>query len=264
MDKVAGDPPKRAPVVLEPLDEGAIWRVRLATPKANILDMEKTALLSSIFGRAREARELKAILIQGDGGHFSYGASVEEHLPGKFEPMIRGFHRLFHQLLDANVVTLAAVRGQCLGGGLELAGFCNRVFASPDAKLGLPEIALGVLPPVASVALAERVGRGHAEDLCLSGRSITAEQAARIGLVDEIADDPAEAALGYAREHLLPRSASSLRFAVRAIRTGFAERFRKQLAEVERLYLQDLMSTADALEGLRAFVEKREPSWSNR
>ncbi len=264
MDQLEGDPPKRTPVVLETLDDGAIWRVRLATPKANILDMEKTALLSAIFARAREARGLKAILIQGDGAHFSYGASVEEHLPGKFEPMILGFHRLFHQLLDANVVTLAAVRGQCLGGGLELAGVCNRVFASPDAKLGQPEIVLGVLPPVASVALAERVGRSHAEDLCLSGRSITAEQAARIGLVDEIADDPAEAALGYAREHLLPRSASSLRLAVRAIRLGFAERFRKQLAEVERLYVQDLMSTADAVEGLRAFMEKREPSWSNR
>ena len=83
----------------------------MATPQANIIDMEKTALLSSIFGRAREARDLKAILIEGEGVNFSYGASVEEHLPDKFEPMIRGFHRLFHQLLDAGIVTLAAVRG---------------------------------------------------------------------------------------------------------------------------------------------------------
>ena len=161
-------------------------------------------------------------------------------------------------------MTLAAVRGQCLGGGLELAGFCNRLFASPDAKLGQPEIALGVLAPVASVVLAERVGRSRAEDLCLSGRSLTAAEAERIGLVDEIAEDPTEAALGYAREYLLPRSASSLRIAVRALRSGFAERFRAQLAEVERLYLQELMSTTDALEGLQAFLEKRAPSWSNR
>ena len=100
------------PVVLEELDGGTIWQVRLATPKANIIDMEKTGILRSIFDRARDERSLKAIVIEGDGPHFSFGASVEEHLPGKFEAMIRGFHRLFHQLLDSGVPTLAAVRGQ--------------------------------------------------------------------------------------------------------------------------------------------------------
>lgn len=250
-------------VVMQALEHGAVWRVTLATPKANLLDIEMSAQLSSIFDRAREARALKAILIEGQGAHFSYGASVQEHLPGKCEAMLRGFHRLFYQLLELNVVTLAAVRGQCLGAGLELAAFCHRVFASPDARLGQPEIALGVLAPVASVALAERVGRSPAEDLCLSGRSIAAEQALLIGLVDEIAEDPAEAALGYVREFLLPRSASSLRIAARAIRSGYARRFREELAEIERLYLEDLMSTKDAVEGLEAFLEKRDPSWSN-
>jgi cyclohexa-1,5-dienecarbonyl-CoA hydratase len=225
--------------------------------------MEKTEQLRSIFRRAGDDGHLKAIVIEGEGPHFSFGASVEEHLPGKFEPMLRGFHGLFDQMLESSVMTLAAVRGQCLGGGLELAGFCHRVFASADAKLGQPEIVLGVFAPVASVALIERVGRGCAEDLCLSGRSITAEEAARIGLVDEIATDPAEAALAYAREHLLPRSASSLRLAVRAARAGFAERFRKDLADVERLYIETLMSTSDAVEGLEAFLEKRSPSWSD-
>jgi cyclohexa-1,5-dienecarbonyl-CoA hydratase len=251
------------PVRLETLDDGALWHVFLATPKANILDMEKTELLGSIFDRAREERSLKAIVIDAEGPHFSFGASVEEHLPGKFESMIPGFHRLFDRMLESSVMTLAAVRGQCLGGALELVSFCHRVFASGGAKLGQPEIVLGVLAPVASVLLAERVGRGAAEDLCLSGRSIAAAEAARIGLVDEIADDPGEAALAYAREHLLPRSASSLRLAVRAARAGFAARFRRDLAEVERLYLEDLMSTADAKEGLRAFVEKRKPFWSD-
>lgn len=250
-------------VVMQALEHGAVWRVTLATPKANLLDIEMSAQLSSIFDRAREARALKAILIEGQGAHFSYGASVQEHLPGKCEAMLRGFHRLFYQLLELNVVTLAAVRGQCLGAGLELAAFCHRVFASPDARLGQPEIALGVLAPVASVALAERVGRSPAEDLCLSGRSIAAEQALLIGLVDEIAEDPAEAALGYVREFLLPRSASSLRIAARAIRSGYARRFREELAEIERLYLEDLMSTKDAVEGLEAFLEKRDPSWSD-
>jgi cyclohexa-1,5-dienecarbonyl-CoA hydratase len=250
-------------VRLEVLDDGAIWHVMLATPKANILDMEKSELLSSIFERARDDRNVKAIVLDSEGPHFSFGASVEEHLPGKFEAMIRGFHALFGRMLDASVVTLAAVRGQCLGGGLELVIFCNRVFAAPSAKLGQPEILLGVFAPVASAMLAERVGRGAAEDLCLSGRSLDAEEAMGVGLVDEVADDPTEAALAYARKHLVPRSASSLRLAVRAVRAGFDRRFRGDLAEIERLYLDDLMSTADANEGLEAFLEKREPAWKN-
>ena len=251
------------PVRVEPLEQGALWRVVLATPKANIVDMEKTAILRSIFEAAADQRDLKAIVIEGEGPHFSFGASVKEHLPGSYEPMIRGFHALFQCMLDASVPTLAALRGQCLGGGLELASFCHRVFAAPHASLGQPEIQLGVFAPVASVFLVERVGRGAAEDLCLSGRSLPADEALRIGLVDEIADDPSEAALAYVREHLLPRSASSLRLALRAVRRGLADRFREELAQVERLYFENLMSTADATEGLKSFLEKRKPKWSN-
>jgi cyclohexa-1,5-dienecarbonyl-CoA hydratase len=250
-------------VLLERLDGDAIWHVRLNTPKANIVDMDKSERLGAIFGRARESPGLKAIVIDGAGPHFSFGASVEEHLPGKFESMIRGFHRLFREMLETNVATLAAVRGQCLGGALELVSFCNRVFATAEARLGQPEIVLGVFAPVASVILAERVGRGAAEDLCLSGRSLTGDEARAVGLVDEIAEDPTEAALAYARKYLLPRSAASLRMAQRAVRCGYADRFTAELAKVERLYLEELMGTADAVEGLEAFLEKREPSWRN-
>ncbi len=252
-----------APVTLEKLEAGAIWHVKLATPKANILDGSKTERLKRIFADARADRELKAVIIEGEGPHFSFGASVEEHLPAEVKKMLRGFHSLFGTILDSAVVTLAAVRGQCLGGGLELAAFCHRLFVAPDARLGQPEIVLGVFAPVASVALAERVGRSRAEDLCLSGRSISAEEAMTIGLADEIADDPSAAALAYARQYLLPRSASSLRLAVRAVRSEFATRLRDALAETERLYLEELMATDDAVEGLNAFLEKREPRWKN-
>ena len=249
------------PVRLESLEEGAVWRATLATPKANILDMEKCEILSEIFVEAGEQRELKAVVIEGEGPHFSFGASVQEHLPDQIEAMLRGFHQLFYDILAARVVTLAAVRGQCLGGAMELAIFCNRLFASPGAVLGQPEIILGVIAPVASVMLAERVGRSRAENLLLSGGSMPAAEGLAIGLVDELADDPGAAALEYAREHLLPKSASSLRYAVQAARTGFEERVRKELAEVERLFLEDLIATADAREGLNAFLEKREPEW---
>lgn len=250
-------------VRLESLEGGAVWRVWLATPKANILDMDKVERLGAIFSEAAGQRDLKAIVIEGEGPHFSFGASVEEHLPGKFESMIPGFHRLFELLFDAEVATLAVVRGQCLGGALELVSLCNRVFAAPDATLGQPEITLGVFAPVASVALSERIGRSRAEDLCLSGRSIGADEALRIGLVDLVTDDPAASALEYARKHLVPHSASSLRLAQRALRGAYRVRFRQELNNVERLYLETLMSTEDANEGLHAFMEKRPPSWKN-
>jgi cyclohexa-1,5-dienecarbonyl-CoA hydratase len=251
------------PVRLEALEDGSLWRVVLATPKANILDREMVKALASIFERARREASLKAILLEGEGPHFSYGASVQEHLPDQFAAMLHSFHGLFYRMLDVSVVTLAAVRGQCLGGGLELAAFCHRIFAAPSAQLGQPEIVLGVFAPAASVLLTGRMRRGGAEDLLLSGRSIGAEEALRLGLVDEVAEDPGQAALDYARKHLLPRSASSLRQAVRAARAGFNRKFRLELSEIERMYREDLMTTSDAVEGLQAFLEKRPPQWRN-
>jgi cyclohexa-1,5-dienecarbonyl-CoA hydratase len=250
-----------AAVRLLPLEGGAIWRVRFGASKGNVLDAALVADLSEVFRRARREVGLKAILLEGQGEHFSFGASVEEHLPEHVAAMLRGFHGMFRLLFDSGVTTLAAVRGRCLGGGLELASVCHRVYASRDAKLGQPEIALGVFAPVASVLLTERVGRPAAEDLCLSGRTVDGEEALRIGLVDGLAEDPIVPALAYVRERLLAHSASSLRFAVRAARAGFVDRFVRAIEELERLYLDELMASADAVEGLRAFLEKRKPQW---
>ncbi len=251
-------------VRVETLDGGAIRRIVLATPKANILDAPKMAAITQVFEEARGDADLKAIVIEGEGDHFSFGASVPEHLPGKFEAMIPAFDDMFRRMLDSSVVTIASVRGQCLGGGLELAAFCHRIVASPTAKLGQPEIVLGVFAPIASIVLPERMGRPRGEDLCLTGRIIGADEALAGGLVDEIADDPTEAALAWARKYLLPRSASSLRMAVRAARAGWGDRLRAAIDEVEKLYLGDLMATHDAAEGLQAFTEKRDPAWKNR
>lgn len=247
----------------EELENGAIWRLRLDAPKANVLDTAMIRGLTQAFRNAPAARGLKAILIEGAGAHFSFGASIEEHLPEHVEAMLKGFHDLFRAIVDASVTTLAVVRGQCLGGGLELAAFMNRVFAAPDARLGQPEIRLGVFAPVASLILPERMPRSAAEDLLLSGRTLSAEEARQLHLVDVVAEDPGEAALRYARQHLLPHSASSLRLAVRAARRSFNLRFLSQLPELERLYLEDLGATDDAEEGIASFLEKRQPKWRN-
>lgn len=250
-----------APIRLEVFEDGRLWRVVLATPKANILDGTKIEMLTGLFERARRETRLHGILLDADGPHFSFGASVEEHLPGRVAAMIPTFGHLFDRILQAAVPMVAAVRGQCLGGGLELASFCHRVVAAPDASLGQPEIALGVFAPVASVFLPSRMGRGAAEGLLLSGASLAAAEAHRVGLVDDIAEDPTAAALGWMRTHLLGKSASSLRFAVRAARIGLAARFRAEREAVERMYLEDLMDTRDAAEGIAAFLGKRQPEW---
>ncbi|HEX6322834.1 MAG TPA: enoyl-CoA hydratase-related protein [Vicinamibacterales bacterium] len=246
------------------IDGGAFWRVTIGGSKGNVLDGALMDALSQTFEQARRAPALKALVLEGAGQNFSYGASVAEHLPDQVERMFLRFGALLHALLDSDVAVLAAVRGQCLGGGLELVTLAHRIFASADAKFGQPEIALGVFPPAASVLLPERIGRAHAEDLCLTGRVIAAGEAQAMGLVDEIADDPAQAALAWARAHFAAKSASSLKRGVRAVRLGLRARLRLELPRVERLYLDDLMQTADASEGLHAFLEKRQPVWSHR
>jgi len=249
---------------LERLEGGAYWDVELSSSRGNVLDSELTSALVSTFEEAARAPEVKAICLRGRGKHFSFGASVGEHLPEKVGAMLPRFHRLFRAIDESAVVCLAAVRGQCLGGGLELASFCHRIFASPDAKFAQPEIVLGVFAPVAAIVLPERIGRAGAEDLCLTGRTIDAAEAAEMGLVDALTDEPEKAALEYAREHLLPRSAASLRYAVRAARLPLSRRLEEELPRLEKLYLEGLMTTEDAAEGIRAFLEKRPPIWRNR
>lgn len=250
-------------VRLESLDAGAFWRVVLATPKANILDAAKIDALRQIFERARCEAALKGLLIDSEGPHFSFGASVEEHLPERCAAMLASLHAMAHSMLACNVVCVAAVRGQCLGGGLELVSLCQRVFVSHDAKLGQPEIALGVFAPIGSIALRERVRRPVAEDLLTSGRSMGGAEAVACGLADELSADPTEAAQAYLRTNFAAKSASSLRFAVRAARAELVGRYARELERLERMYLDELMPTADAVEGLRAFVERRAPVWRN-
>ena len=158
---------------------------------------------------------------------------------------------------------LVAVRGQCLGGGLELALAGHLLFVAPDAVLGQPEIKLGVFAPAASCLLPEIVGPAVALDLLLSGRSITGAQAAAMGIAHETAADSERAALAYFDEHLAPKSASSLRYAVKAARCDYAARVAAKIEIVERMYLDGLMKTHDAVEGLQAFIGKRAAQWQH-
>ncbi|MCW9036102.1 MAG: cyclohexa-1,5-dienecarbonyl-CoA hydratase [Rhodospirillales bacterium] len=244
--------------------EGKLLRLQLNRPKANIVDAEMIAALEKALEDHADNTDINAILLSHEGPHFSFGASVEEHLPGSCDQMLKSLHSLVKRMLKSPVPILVSIKGQCLGGGLEVAAAGNLLFAAPDAALGQPEIMLAVFAPAASCLLPERMGQSKAEDLLFSGRSLTGVESEACGLVDQISDDPEEAALAYFDKHLVSHSASTMRFAVRAAREEFITRVTAKLDRVENLYLSGLMSTHDAVEGLNAFLEKRRANWENR
>jgi cyclohexa-1,5-dienecarbonyl-CoA hydratase len=233
-------------------------------PKGNIVTAEMvTALRTALDGLGEDPR-LKLITIEGAGRDFSYGASIPEHAPDRIGAVLPDFHRLIDDLLNAPAATAAVVRGRCLGGGFEVALACDFIFAAEDAEFGLPEIALGVFPPVASAILPARVGAARATRAILTGESRPADEWREAGLIELLAPSGAlesEVDAWFAR-HLSPRSASAIRYAAAAARHGLVSHVRAVLPVLERLYLDDLMRTADAAEGISAFLQKRPPRWN--
>lgn len=251
-------------VRLEFEQQQQVARVTLAAPKANIIDQAMMAGLESAFDQLATRRDLKAIVIVGEGPHFSFGASVQEHLPEQIAETLARLHALLRQISKSPAPTIAAVRGQCLGGGLELALACDLILAEENAQLGCPEIQLGVFPPAGSALLPVRIGSGAAANLVLTGSRIDGVAAATIGLVNRTA--PAgelESTLtNWLATDFLPRSACALRCAAQAVRRPLVKALENDLPFVELMYLEDLMSQPDAAEGIRAFLEKRPPCWT--
>jgi len=255
--------PNESPLKVWLERDGALLRLRLARPKANIVDAAMIAALRAAFAAHRGRTGLLAALLDAEGPHFSFGASVEEHLPDSCAEMLAGLHAMIVEMLEWPAPILVAVRGQCLGGGLELAMAGSQIFVAEDAKLGQPEIQLGVYAPAASCLLPARVGQGVAEDLLLSGRSIGSAEAVRIGLAAASASDPEATALEYFEKYFAKRSGAALACAVAAVRGGYVPQVRLRLAEVERLYVERTIKTRDANEGLNAFIAKRPPKWEH-
>ena len=246
--------------------KNSVAQIILDDGKGNVLDSNMMRELNHLLDSFRDKNELKLITFEAAGKHFSFGASVEEHTKENAQLMLERFHQIFYTIMELAIPTLAKISGQCLGGGLELALICNFLFADKSAKLGQPEINLGVFPPPASIILPLKIGNAKAEDLILTGKSITAEEGKTIGLINDVFENKETMEIKLEKwisEYILPKSASSLRFAVRASRQKFNHILRKMLAEVEELYLNELMESEDANEGINSFLEKRKPVWKN-
>jgi cyclohexa-1,5-dienecarbonyl-CoA hydratase len=242
-----------------------IARLTLTSPPLNIL---KRATLAELRGQLEALRgdaALRALLLGADGPNFSAGADVGEHLPPAFEQMIPEFMQTIAAVRDFPLPVVAAVRGRCLGGGFELAQGADLIVAGEGTSFGQPEILLGVIPPAACALLPALCGPGRAAAIAFTGDPLTAAEAAGAGLVAKLVPDDRvdDEALALCRR-IARHSAAALRVAKRALRAGETVARAAAFAAAERLYLEDLMGTDDALEGLKSFLEKRQPVWAHR
>ncbi len=245
------------------LENRTAW-ITLDRPPLNILDIAMMQSLDAVLKRAISKCDF--VIFQGAGRKaFSAGAEIADHAPKRVGKMLSAFHAVFRRLAAADCVTIAAVHGYCLGGGMELASFCDFVLATESAQFGQPEIKLGCFPSVAMITLPQLIGMRSAARLILTGEQIGAAEACRLGLVARVVPDAElPAALDSLLDELRQLSPSVLRLTRKTLRHLHSADFAKQLKEAERVYLSVLMRSPDAREGILAFLEKRQPNWKGK
>ena len=247
--------------------EDRVGRITFARPPLNIFDIALMREIDRALTGCLERHDMVAVVFEAVEGSraFSAGVSIEEHQPETIYQMLESFHAVFRTLELLSKPTIAVVDGAALGGGCELVAGCDIVISSPRAKYGQPEIKLGVFPPVAAVLLPRIVGDRRARELVLTGELFDAHEALRLGLVSHVVESAQlEAKLQEILSRLRELSAPALEATRRALDAARGRPFLEALERVEDLYLNELMKTEDADEGIRAFIEKRKPAWRNR
>jgi cyclohexa-1,5-dienecarbonyl-CoA hydratase len=242
----------------------AVATLTLCREPLNVLNIAMMREINQALD-SLQGQDLKCLLFKAEGKAFSAGVDVGEHLGDKVHEMIEVFHGIFRRLDALGVVTVASVQGAALGGGCELVAACDLVVASEKAKLGQPEIQVGVFPPVAALIFPRQLGYKKALELILTGDIIDAQQAAAIGLVNQVVpSDQLESATQALVDKLKALSGLVLRLTKQAVREGLLDDTAAGLAKIESIYLDQLMKTHDAEEGLKAFLEKRKPVWQEK
>ena len=244
-----------------------VARITLARPPLNVLNIAMMQEIGEALAECAQDRTLVAIVFDSEKGSraFCAGVAVEEHVVETIYQMLEAFHGIFRSLEQIARPTIAIVEGAALGGGCELVAACDIVIASDRARFGQPEIKLGVFPPVAAIFLPRVIGEKRARELILTGELIEAAEAARLGLVNYMVST---ADLEPKTLELLAKfrelSSSALEMTRRALDLGVGRSIDTALTELEKMYLNDLMKTSDANEGIKAFMEKRKPVWRDR
>jgi len=235
-------------------------RITLNNPPLNVIDISMMEELRAALEQIERQREVCAVVFAGSERAFSTGVEIAAHTAEKVREMLALFHSVIRSLVSAGKLTIASVRRHCLGGGAELALMCDIVYASPDSIWGFPEIKLACYPPVASVALSAVVGQKLAADLLLTGRTLSGEEALAAGMVNGLAEDP-ETLVTECVQRISQLSPAALTVAKKAFYAWDSIHFDKGLARAEQIYCDQLMKTADAQEGIAAFLERRRPKW---
>jgi cyclohexa-1,5-dienecarbonyl-CoA hydratase len=239
-----------------------VARIVLRHPPLNVIDITMMKELSQALALIESRPDISVIVISGEGSNFSAGVDVAAHKPDKIEEMLAQFHAVIRSLVGSKKVTIASVHGHCLGGGAELAMVCDLVYTTDSAQWGFPEIKLACYPPVACAALAALVGQKRAAELILTGRTVRGIEAADMGLATRaLPANQINAAVNESLNRLRELSPSALAVTKKAIYSWDSVHFDKGLARAEKIYLDELIQTTDAQEGICAFMEKREPKW---
>jgi cyclohexa-1,5-dienecarbonyl-CoA hydratase len=240
-------------------------RIALNHPPLNVIDIPMMEELAQALVDIESRSDIAVIVLGGEGKGFSAGVDVAAHTSDKVEAMLFKFHAVVRALVASKKVTIAAMHGNCLGGGAEVAMVCDMVYTAASARWGFPEIKLGCYPPVACTALAALVGQKRAAELILTGRTISGFEAAAMGLANRaVADEELAVAVDLALTELSRLSPAALAVTKKAVYAWDAMHFDKGLARAEKIYLEELMKTEDSREGIRAFMEKREPRWTGK
>jgi cyclohexa-1,5-dienecarbonyl-CoA hydratase len=242
-----------------------VARISLHHAPLNVIDVPMMEELAQALAEIESRADLSTIVFSGEGEAFSAGVDVAAHTHDKVEGMLTKFHAVIRALVATRKVTIAAVHGLCLGGGAEIAIVCDVVYTTESAQWGFPEIKLGCYPPVACTALAALVGQKRASELILTGRIVTGEEASQVGLANHaVPDEKLASAVDNCVACLTKLSPAALAVTKKAVYAWDSMHFDKGLARAEKIYLEELMKTEDAQEGIRAFIEKREPKWTGK
>lgn len=251
-------------ILLEKDDHVA--KITINRPPLNILDIETLKELNRALIGLNKDNSVSMVILEGSGDRaFSVGVDIKDHMPEKVEKLLESFHEVFYSLFDLDRPTIAVVDGYALGGGCEVVAACDMVIASDRSVFGQPEINAGVLPPPATVLFPKLIGRRKAFELILTGNRIDAEEAERIGLVNKVVPvEKLDETVNELINKLKKKSPIVLRLSRQAIYRGLDLDFKEALTKVTELYLGKLMKTEDAIEGLKAFLEKRKPVWKGK